>query len=169
MKGMNVLGIPLAAGLALAGCSKVSEPAPVTGGETLSYAVEGAATTKISLQADGDGFMVTADPIGGFSSVKVGADLSDGRKQLKLYYLGLLWLPPSARRIGAKTIVGDINEETTWNDWPVYVATDIAGVGKRYYHRETGFLVGLMVPVGGMPFRLRLAGTSIAGLGPPPR
>jgi hypothetical protein len=159
--------------LGVAGCSKGStEAAPVQGGETLTYRFDGTvgmSTARITITARSGGFTVGAEPIGGFSPVDVGPDLADGRDQLKLYYLGRLWLEPSARKVGAKTVVGDVKEQTTWSGWPVWVVAEHGGAsGKRYFHRDTGFLVGMQISVGGGGYRAQLVGTNMDGMNPSP-
>ncbi|MCA9552221.1 MAG: hypothetical protein KC933_19430 [Myxococcales bacterium] len=149
----------------------MTEPAPVVGGETFTYRFEattGLSQATIKLEADGKGgFNVTADPLGGFAAQHVDADLADGRNQIKLYYLGKLWLEPSARHVGAKTLVGNVTEQAMKNGWPVFVVADKNGAaGKRYYHTTTGFLVTLEIPVGGGAYRGALIGSSMAELAP---
>ena len=93
------------------------------------------------------------------------AALADGRRQLKLFHLGWLWLKPSNRKVGGKTPVGTVTERITWNGLDVWVVAEHGGVsGKRYFHAQTGFLVGLNISVGGGAYHGKLMKTNIAGM-----
>jgi len=148
--------------------SKASEPAPVVGQEFLEYRAEGRSGTaieKILIQPRDDGFTIATANKTGFEPQAVGLDLADGRRQIKVFHLGWMWLAPSLRKIGAAVPVGEVLEQKQWNSIPVFVVGPPGARTHRwYFHTETGFLVGHQTVVGGGAYRTMLTSTDIAGL-----
>lgn len=160
------LGVATVTGL---GCKKEPlEPAPVTGQEFLEYRIEtsdAATYGKVFIRVEGDGFVLSTDNAEVWPPQSVNAELANGRRDLKLFNLGWLWLKPSARRVGAVIPVGTVLEQKVWNQVPVFVAGNTERRDVHwYFHTETGFLVDSQTSIQNHPHRAILVGTNIVGL-----
>ncbi len=155
---------------ALTACDTLSSPgyspAPLAGGESMTFKTQsnaGAAVATVTFEKKGNGFVINASSPA-YPPQRVGPALLNGRTPIRAYSLGMLWLPPEVRKVGAKTFLGTVKEEKQFNRRPVLVMSERNGSVIRYFDVNTGFLVYLQTTdiVGGMVARLRQ--TTIEGL-----
>lgn len=158
--------------LATIGCTKApDEAAPVQAGDYLEYRFTESNgsiySSKIQFQPDGKEVLITADPPGAFESETADVALLHGRRMLKMYRLGQLWLPSKTRNVGDKVPAGDVKQTQTWNRWPVIMVLGNAGADKRYYHADTGYLVGMdLAGRGTTSLQAKLVSSSIPQINP---
>lgn len=169
-KVLSILAVLGGAALMSLGCkSEPLQPAPVTGQEFLQYRLNGQYTNAIETvlirpHEDG-GFVVSSQTKNGFEPQVVDVELANGRRLLKIFHLGWLWLKPSDRKIGALLPMGEVLEQTVWNRIPVFVVGSPNRIIERwYFHTETGFLVGSKTTVSGAVYSTKLQKTNISGL-----
>jgi hypothetical protein len=160
---------------AIAGCKKKpTELAPVQPGDWFEYkftTTSGLNATssyvaKIKvMEQDKDSYRIEGDPNGNTPATVVDKALDAGHS-IKNHYVGVLWLPPSARQMGAHTRVGDVKEQRPWTPYPNVWCIWEAGnkPGRYYYEPETGFLVGYDVQTAEGVRNARIQQSSIAGL-----
>ena len=168
MSGPSLYSILLSLGaLALAspGCtSKPAEPAPLEGGERLDLRIHrtaGVAQGSITVERTEDGFRLVASAPA-YPPIEVGPDLRDGRRPLRMFDVGMLWLPPSERTVGAKNHLGDVVAKERKGRWETFVLSERNGAIKRFFDVDTGFVVAIdMHQTGG---RIELVGSTVPGL-----
>lgn len=150
------------------GCkTRVEEPAPVQGGEYLTYHIvaDSLAIATVRIEADGLGFVVKAEG-GGWAPQRVAADLTDGRSEIKAFHLGKLWLPLSQRKVGTKTPLGEVVHVRIRNGRRVVVIRrrPSSPVVEHYFLEDSGFLIGMQMNLGGRPYVADLVDTNILGI-----
>ncbi len=168
-KVLGVITVLGAAALMGLGCkNEPLEAAPVTGQEFLQYRLEGQymnGLETVLIRPHEDGFILSSQNKNGFEPQVVNAELTNGRRLLKIFHLGWLWLKPSDRKIGALLPMGEVLEQTVWNKIPVFVVgSPNRNIERWYFHTETGFLVGNKTSVSGGMYQTKLQKTNIPGL-----
>lgn len=86
------------------------------------------------------GFVIKTNTAG-FPDQTVGPNLLDGRTPIKAFNLGMVWLEPEHRKVGAKTRLGDVTEETIRVGRETFMVRQAGGSVHRYFDKQTGFLV----------------------------
>ncbi len=115
------------------------------GGETITYEVS-PGRAFLRLTRDGDGFLLTTAAPNLFPPERLGPSLfatSLFRKYARVdaHGLGMLWLPPSQRQVGAETVVGEVAQERQQHGRPALLVEELNRKGRRFYDRNTGFLL----------------------------
>lgn len=148
--------------LVLGGCKEAPiEPAPLEGGETLTYAIDGTARGPLTIEATETGYRLVA-PSSGFPPEEVQANLRNGRSQIRIFDMGILWLEPSQRFVGGKTHLGTVVAEETAGQRPCLRMAERNGHVSYWFSRETGFLVQRRVAPSGPT--LTLVSSTVPGL-----
>lgn len=168
--GIEFLGIVALVGSlgGVSGCKRATiEAAPLKGGETMTYQIEGHGSMymgTVAFEKTADGFVLDGRTPG-FPPERVGLDLADGRRLIQTHYLGRVWLPPSQRHVGDQTLVGSVVELKTQSGRQVLLVRERNGVGGLYhFDLDTGFLVRLESSLGGQAYRVTLQSSTIPGL-----
>jgi hypothetical protein len=117
--------------------SEKLDPAPLAGGETITYATENVPGT-ITIEKSGEGFVIKSP---GYPEEEVGANLRDGRKRIQIMNLNIIWLEPSQRFVGGQTPVGNVVAEEIRQQRPTYRLAERNGNVEYWFDRQTGFLV----------------------------
>ena len=159
----------LAAVLTGTACSsKTYEAASLSGGEQLTYMIEtpGGMMTSTTLTLERDGSTVILKTTSAaYGPQRLGLDLHDGRTPIKAFDLGMIWLPPSLRSVGSKTLLGNVVKEEVIDGRSVYVVNERNGSVFRKFDRDTGFLILLQRNENtGISQSARLQSSTIAGL-----
>lgn len=151
----------LAVALTTVACSsEVIEPAPLSGGETLTYAGDIPAQT-VTIEKTASGFTLNTP---GSAPESVAANLRDGRKQVATLSLSQLWLEPSQRKVGGQTPVGKVVEEVRWRSGMAWKLAERNGQIEYWFDKETGFLLQRRQNPNGPA--ITLTNTTIPGLKP---
>lgn len=140
--------------------SEVIEPAPLSGGETLTYAGDVQPGT-LTIEKTASGFTLTSP---GFPPETVGANLRDGRKQVATLNLSQVWLEPSQRKVGGQTPLGKVVEEVRWRSGMAWKLAERNGQIEYWFDKETGFLLQRRQNPNGPA--ITLTNTTIPGLKP---
>lgn len=140
--------------------SEPIEPAPLEGGETLTYK-SGPTTATLILEKTDTGFIISTSPAG-WEPQKVAANLRDGRKPVLAMDVSLLWLEPSQRVVGGKTHLGTVTAEETRLNRPALKMSERNGQIEYWYSKETGFLLERRVNPAGPS--LQLISSTVPGL-----
>lgn len=147
--------------LASAACKEEPvEPAPLEGGETLTYK-GGATTATLILEKTDTGFIISTSPAG-WEPQKVAANLRDGRKPVLAMDLSMVWLEPSQRVVGGKTPFGSVIAEETRLTRPALKMSERNGHVEYWFSKETGFLLERRVNPAGPS--VQLISSTIPGL-----
>ena len=123
--------------------SSSHSPAPLDGGETITYRSPGA-TLTLTFEKTASGFTLrTSSP--GYPPEKLGPDLVAGRRPIDAFDLGMVWLPPELREVGSTTLLGRvIKESVTDKGRPTVVVSERNGATLRMFDVKTGFLLRLL-------------------------
>ncbi len=140
--------------------SEPVEPAPLEGGETLTYK-SGATTATLILEKTDTGFTITTSPPG-WEPQKVAANLRDGRKPVLAMDVALLWLEPAQRVIGGKTPLGNVIAEETRLGRPALKMSERNGQIEYWFSKDTGFLLERRVNPAGPS--VQLVASTVPGL-----
>ena len=129
--------------LVLSACWGSYSPVPLQGGETMTFAfgeANGNSVGTLTFEKVGSGYTIKASaPM--YAPQRVGPDLMAGRRPIRAFDLGMLWLPPELRAVGKQTFLGDVRELKKRDSRDVYVVWTRDGVEKRYFDKDSGFLV----------------------------
>lgn len=133
---------------ALAACQtapKSYEPAPLEGGESITYDIVTMARGRvtISFEKNATGFLITTSA-NAYPPQQVGPDLMAGRNRVEAYDAGMVWLPPSARKVGHTMYIGNVVRQETYNRRETWLVESRRPHAKRYYDARTGFLVAMI-------------------------
>lgn len=155
-----------AACAALAGCQKKStEAAPVKQGDVLEYLIatsDSKVSVKVKISAlDAESFKIESEPPDG-PPIIVDRGLSPG-KEIKMHLLGCLWLPPSERKIGGRSINGTVKDERRQGTMDVWRVTSVEG-NDYYFEKRSGLLAGYEIGMQAGQRRATLISTSVAGV-----
>lgn len=151
VRSSSLFALSVALSVALAACSKeVIEPAPLVGGETLSYGGDTPPVT-ITVQKAGEGFVLSAP---GYKAQTVAANLRDGRTRVDVLDLAMIWLEPSQRMIGGKTPVGTVTAEERKGGREAFKLSERNGQVEYWFEKNTGFLLERRVNPNGPSQRL---------------
>lgn len=122
---------------------QVYAPAPLQGGEVLNYALEfdNDAVSKFTIKFEKTDKGFTISDGNGFKAVKVGPDLMPDRRMIDIFDIGIVWLPPSLRQIGAKVHLGTVTEERKIDGRLTFLLNTRNGQEKRFYDAASGFLI----------------------------
>ena len=139
-------------------------PAPLQGGETMTFVVMRSLENNegtLTFEKEGTGYTIRTD-WASFAPQRVGPDLHDGRRRVEAFELGMLWLPPSLREVGAQTLVGTVTAQKQINKRNTYAVHERNSKMKRYYDMKTGFIVHIVKNEG--PYSASLKRSTIPGL-----
>jgi hypothetical protein len=145
------------------GCNKAGTEgpaAPVTDGGYLVYAVTESSPVgtehyqlKLSFREQSNRYQITfesTDAEKKAPAVRVDRALVPDDNVITAFDLGRLWLPPEARRSGARTPCGVVSGPRKFQRWEVFAIDGACALaaGTRYYEVSTGMLVGFQFPGG---------------------
>lgn len=129
-----------------------------TGGNGSSYVAQ----LKIEPGKSANTFVISGEPSGNEPPVEVDGALDAGRR-IKIHFVGMLWLPPALRVVGAATRVGQVKRLEKIERREVWVVEE-ADKWPFYYDQATGFLVGYSQTSGGAVVQAQLLRSSIPAL-----
>lgn len=164
----------LALSVATTACKKKpTELAPVKAGDTFEYRLQTSGgnfddklMVTLTLKAGGsDSLILEANPPGNTEPVEVDLALDPGKK-IKAHYFGQLWLPPSHRAVGVKSLAGQVAKQMTWYNHTVWEVEEFAGGkgGRWFFDVNHGFLIGSIQSVGNATQTTYLVSSSVAGV-----
>lgn len=138
------------------------EPAPVRDRGTLTYSIgDSGETDRVTLTfyQHGSGFLIDCAPCT-VEPQLVGSDLRDGESPIQASDLGMLWLPPSERKVGAKNDLGEVTKVTVWKRRKVFILSSQGGKVLRRFNGHNGFLESIVRREGP---NVRLVGSTLWG------
>lgn len=147
--------------------TKTFEPAPLSGGEKLTYQIDvgtGITNGIFTFDKRDSGFVLQSNSPTNPTQT-LGPDLRDGRTPIKAFDFGMIWLPPSLRTVGSRTLLGTVVRTEQKEGRSLVVVSERNGAVMRLFDQNTGFLVQLQRNGGtGLSRMAQLVSSTIPGL-----